>query len=238
MGKVGIVASVSLVVSLGAMGCSAPGDAGSTETQSAGDTSSSDLSSAKSKECTLDTFWMANGFITDFRDAIDPSNIHDYGSQYWPHIEIPGFFDAAVPPTDDDGEFFYTIVGFGFHKEELPTGSTAQPRLVASLEAHPAPASLPFAANQYDAAKAIFTAMTRATETTEHHVAPKNSYDQSWDKVTRTSAAGRTVCTSTVYPNTGETRPVYACTFYDIIQNGVQTFDPKDAGNKCIAKTM
>jgi hypothetical protein len=237
MGKLGLLALVSVAVSLGSVGCAAPGDGGS-EASATSDTSSSDLSGAKSTECTEDTLTMSAGFLFDLRDSMDASLIHDYGGNYFPHVEIPGFLDAAIAPTDDDGDWFYTIVGFSYGQEDVPAGSKAAPRLVATLSAGPAPANLTFAVRQYEAAKAMFTGLTRGVETTEHHVAPKNSYDRSWDKITRTSKAGQFVCTSTVYPDSGDTRPTYECNFYGFTRNMVQTFDAKDAGNKCLAKAM
>ncbi len=231
-----VMVAVSALV-FGGLGCAPAQESGST-TGTTDNTNESDLSGAKaSSECTLDTLFMSNGFLTELKSSIGTSYIHNYGGQYYPHVEIPGFLDAALPTTDEFGNTLYTIVGFNFGAEDLPSGSTKKARFVATLEAGPgASASLPFAAKQYAAAKAIFTALTRATETTENHVAPHASYDRSWNKVTRASVGGHLVCTSTVYPDTGEARPTYSCSFYDFQRNMVQSFDVKDAGGKCLAK--
>ncbi len=230
-----VMVAASAVVLFG-FGCTAPAESAPTATTSDGN-HESDLSGAKaSGECTLDTLFMSNGFLTELKSSVGTSFIHDYGAQYYPHVEIPGFLDAALPPTDEFGETVYTIVGFNFGQEELPSGSTAKPRFIASLEAGPAPASLPFAAKQHAAAKAIFSALTRAPETTENHVAPKASYDRSWNKITRAAVGGHIICTSIVYSDSGDARPTYACRFFDFQRNMVQSFDVKDAGGKCLAK--
>lgn len=188
------------------------------------------------RECVIDTIVTKNGLIEDFAAAVGRAYIHDYGGSFYPHIEIPGFFDAAIAPNEEFGEWFYTIIGFDHQPELLASGEDG-PRMTAILRAGAFDdPSLTTAAHRYEAAQAIFGAMPRAKETTTEHHAHPHTFDQSWKIVRRESPNGRVVCEAQTNPDTAETRPVITCTFLDIERTTVQIFNTRETGGKCLAK--
>ncbi len=214
------------------LGCSAPESAPSEPEAASVD---SDLSGGGT-ECVVDTMFVKKGFLADLSAAVGPSFIKDYGPSYYKHVEIPKTLDAALPTTDEFGESVGTLLGFEFFPEELPAGAKGTPRRLATIGGNPVvDPKLSFAKSRYAAAKALFDAMTRATETTENHVVPPSHvYDQSWTKVTRGSAAGRIVCVKTTYPRTTSTD--YTCTFSDVERNMVQAYNTKDTNGHCATR--
>jgi hypothetical protein len=198
-----------------------------------------ELSSARGKECVVDTVTVGKGLLADVKAAFGAGYLKDYGANYFPHVEIPGVFDAAISSDDEFGEWFYTVVGFSYQAETLPSGSTAKPRQLAALSASPVSDSvLKTAKRNYAAVKSIFDAMTRADESVEDHVVPAGHvYDRAWTKTTRKSPAGRLVCRSTVYPDRGATSAAdYECTFFGVESNHVQIHNTTGTGGKCLAK--
>jgi hypothetical protein len=214
--------------------CSSPEGEVSDGEQQSGE-SSDELSTGSSKECVVDTVIVAPGLLADLKAALGTKYLKNYGPGLYPHLEVRGAFDAALS-TDVTGEFFYTVVGMSYHPERLLDDSGATPRRMATLEAGSVrDAKLKTAKKNFAAAKAMFDAMTRATETVDNHIVPQPSYDRSYVKTTRRSPAGRVVCTSTTYPDqSGHVE--YACTFSDVESNRVQIFDVDDAGGKCLPK--
>lgn len=220
--------SASCLVLATLLGCSAPDDPASTEPASV----ESDLSGAGS-ECVVDTIFVKQGFLADLAASVDPTFIKDYGPQYYKHVEIPKALDAALPTTAEFGEAINAIHAFDYVPEELAAGATAAPRRFATIAGSPVvDPKLSFAKSRYFASKAIFDAMTRATEATQNHIVPPSHvYDRSWTKVTRTSPNGRIACVKTTYP--GATSAEYACTFTDIERNMIQAYDTNGTGGHC-----
>jgi len=208
--------------SLLALGCQAPpGD------EPAAAASSEDALSGAGSECVIDTLFVKKGLLADLAASVDPSLIKDYGPSFYKHVEIPKTIDAAL--ASDYGEALYSLHGWDFHPEELPSGSTKTPRFVATLAGSTVvDAKLTFAKKRFAAAKALFDGLTQANETTvDHVVPPSHVYDRSSTKVTRTSPAGRVVCDKTTYPDSSSVD--YACTLFDVERNMVQSYNTKDA---------
>lgn len=211
------------------LGCSGPDGAPSEPAPASVD---SDLSGG-STECVVDTIFVKKGFLVDLAASVDASFIKDYGPKYYKHVEIPKTLDAALPTTDEFGEAINTIHGFDYLPEELAAGAAGTPRRLATIGGSPVvDPKLSFARSRYAASKALFDAMTRASEATENHVVPPSHvYDQSWTKVTRTSPAGRIVCAKTTYPSTTSTD--YTCTFTDVERNMVQAYNTSATNGHC-----
>ena len=210
------------------LGCSAPEDPTNVEPSSV----QSDLSGAGS-ECIVDTIFLKKGFLADLAASVDATLIKDYGPQYYKHVEIPKALDAALPTSAEFGEAIYTIHGFDYVPEELAAGVAGTPRRLATIAGSPVvDPKLSFAKSRYAATKALFDAMTRASEATENHVVPPSHvYDRSWTKVTRTSPAGRLVCAKTTYP--GSTSAEYTCSFSDVERNMVQAYNTTGTNGHC-----
>jgi hypothetical protein len=230
------LAALATLATLTAVGCADP--ASEDAAASSNDLVGTDGANAPhaQRECVIDTISVQKGLLKDFQAAVGAEYTHDYGSSAYPHVEIPGVFDAAISPTAEFGEWFYTIVGFDHQLETLPSGQPGT-RMAAVLQARPIDdPTLATAAHRYDAAKAIFNAMTRATETVkEHHAAP-HTFDESWKIVRRESAGGRVVCEAETYPDTGETRPIITCSFNGVDHTSVQIFSTKDTSGRCLAE--
>src|SRR4051812_11440147 len=55
------------------------------------------------RECVIDTISVQKGLLKDFQAAVGTEYTHDYGGSFYPHVEIPGVFDAAIAPNDEFG---------------------------------------------------------------------------------------------------------------------------------------
>lgn len=225
--------ALPVVLSFAAVGCSEEVVDGSAA-------AASEVTSTASRECVIDTVVTEKGLLADFRDAVGPSFIKDYGGSFYPHVEIPGVFDAALDPSGEYGEWFYTVVGLDIEPEELPASATGRPRLTAVLSGTPTvDPLLATGARNFRAATAIFDAMTRAKETKEVHIVPPDHvYERSFVRTTRASAEGRVVCSSTVFPDSGPGAAEISCTFFGIERTHVQIFSSGDTGGKCLAETL
>ncbi len=225
--------SLAALVGLGA-GCASA--EGSADNGATGDDQSAAAVTSSHAECITNTLFFTEGMTADFEGAVGATFITNPGGNFFKHIAIPHVLDAVIG-TADFGNPIDTFTGFEIKTEELPQGSKATPRIIASVDAGPNDdARLTMATKRYQVAKGIFDALTRATETSEHHVAPQNSYDRSFDQTKRASANGRIVCTATTFPGTGEARPTYACQFFGLTQTLVQSYDTAQAGGFCPTK--
>ncbi len=230
------ISAALLLVATATVGCASPAATDEAET-------ASDLTAAAAPsgaECVIDTVRVTEGLLADFRASVGVSFVKQYAGGLYAHLEIPGVFDAALPPNGESGEWFDTILGLDIAPEQLPAGSTAAPRLTATISGGPQyDAALVTSARGYEAAKAIFAAMTRAKETTERHVVPVDQvYDRSWTRVRRASPGGRVVCESLTYPGPAELGPEVSCTFFGIEETHVQVFNPEGTSGVCLAKKV
>lgn len=225
--------ALPVVLALASVGCADP--AAEDAAAASNDLVGNDAPHAD-RECVIDTVVVKPGLLKDFQAALGTQYTHDFGGSVYPHVQIPGVFDAAIAPNDEFGEWFYTIIGFNHEPEKLADGSDG-PRMTVALEAGATDnPTLTTAAKRYAAATAIFNAMTRAKETIkEHHAAP-HTFDESWKIVRRESAAGRVVCEAKTNPDTNETRPFITCTFFDVERTSVQIFSTKDTSGRCLAE--
>jgi hypothetical protein len=213
-----------------AAGCSTPAD-------SSGAQSSADeltTAAAAPRECVIDTLSVFPGLLQDLRASVGDAYYKEYPGAY-PHIEIPGALDAALPTHAEFGEWFYTVVGFSYDPALVPTGAPTVPGKPATLSAGPVDDPvLVTAKKNYAAAQAIFGALTKAHETTTSHTA-HGGKDSSFVTTTRTSPAQRIICSSTTYPDSGDTRPHVDCTFFGVERNTVQIYSTA-SGAKCLAE--
>lgn len=226
-------ASTVLACSLGlvAFGCSSPDSSGA---QSSADELSTAAAAAAPRECVIDTISVTPGLLQDLHASVGDAYYKEYPGAY-PHIEIPGAFDAALPTTAEFGEWFYTVVGFSYDPPTVPAGAPTLPGKPATLSAGPVDDPLLVTAKKnYAAALAIFGAMTKAHETTASHTA-QGGKDTSWVRTTRTSPGQRIWCSSTTYPDRGDTRPQIECTFFGVERNSVQIYSTA-SGAKCLAE--
>ncbi|MBX7100224.1 MAG: hypothetical protein K1X89_21085 [Myxococcaceae bacterium] len=180
----------------------------------------------RAKECVLGTFDVHLGMSEDLRDAVGTSFIKDPGQGYFKHVAIAGVMDAVLTPSSvgSPNEYFYSIATWDVVPDERPGKSG----MVLQLSAGPADeAVLVTAKKRYQAAKALFDAMTRAKETVEKHVAT-GAYDMSWNRTTRTSAHGRVSCSAITHPGQRDQRPVYDCTIDGFERTMLQIFSTAD----------
>jgi hypothetical protein len=228
MARLTLTFATILCVGAAVAACSSPG----ASADSAGAQSSADSTSAP-RECAIDTITVNPGLLSDLKASVGDEFYKEYPGAY-PHIEIPGAFDAALG-TAEFGEWFYSVVGFNYQAEKLPPGSSATPQRVAVLTAGPEDdALLVTAKRNYAAAEAIFSSLTKVPEVVTSHTAT-GVKDTSWRKATRTSPAGRVECISTTYPDSKEIRPTVECTFHGVDHNMVQIYSTNDTG-KCLAQ--
>jgi hypothetical protein len=220
----------SLVGALAA-GCSTPADASGA--QSSADERATAANTTAPRECVIDTISVTPGLLQDLRASVGDAYYKEYPGAY-PHIEIPGALDAALPTTAEFGEWFNTVVGFSYDPLVVPAGSQNVPGKPATLSAGPVDDPLLATAKKnYDAALAIFGAMTKAHETTESHTA-QGAKDTSWVRVTRTSPGQRIWCSTTTYPEK-DSRPQVECTVFGVERNSVQIYSTA-TGAKCLAE--
>jgi hypothetical protein len=223
------------VAALGAFaaGCSTAADSSGAQA-SADEMVTTTAAAAAPRECVIDTVTVTPGLLQDLRASVGDAYYKEYPGAY-PHIEIPGALDAALPTTAEFGEWFYTVVGFSYDPALVPTGSPSVPGKPATLSAGPVDDPvLVTAKKNYAAALAMFGALTKAHETTASHTA-QGGKDTSWVRVTRTSPAQRVWCSSTTYPDSGDTRPQIECTFFGVERNSVQIYNTA-TGAKCLAQ--
>jgi hypothetical protein len=226
--------SPALAFSLGlvAFGCSTPDSTGAQS--SADELAATPAAPSAPRECVIDTITVTPGLLKDLRASVGDAYYKEYPGAY-PHIEIPGALDAALPTTPEFGEWFYTVVGFSYDPPVVPNGAPTVPGKPATLSAGPVDDPLLVTAKKnYAAALAIFGALTKAQETTTSHTA-QSGKDTSWVMTTRTSPAQRIICSSTTYPDSGEKRPQIDCTFFGVERNAVQIYSTA-TGAKCLAE--
>ena len=189
---------------------------------------------AAPRECVIDTLFVTPGLLQDLRASVGDAYYKEYPGAY-PHVEIPGALDAALPTTAEFGEWFYTVVGFSYDPATVPTGAPTVPGKPATLSAGPVDDPILVTAKRnYAAAQAIFGALTKAHETITSHTA-HGVKDSSWVRTMRTSPGQRIWCSSTTYPDTGDTRPQIECTFFGVERNSVQIYSTA-SGEKCLAE--
>jgi hypothetical protein len=229
--------SPALAFSLGiiavAAGCSTPAD--STGAQASSDELATTAAAAGApRECVIDTVTVTPGLLQDLHASVGDAYYKEYPGAY-PHIEIPGALDAALPTVAEFGEWFYTVVGLSYDPAVVPNGAPTVAGKPATLSAGPADDPLLVTKKKnYAAALAIFGALTKATETKTSHTA-QGGKDTSWAMTTRTSPAHRIICSSTTYPDSGDSRPQIDCTFFGVDRNEVQIYSTA-SGAKCLAE--
>src|SRR5262249_45671260 len=161
------------------------------------------------RECVIDTL-SVNGaveFSKDLDGAFTERLIEREPGRY-PHLTIPGAFDAAIVDTEEFGAWANSLHAWDVVVRDLAFQVDRSVKdhagLYATLQGAPG-ATTKTNKQRYAVAKAIFDAMTRAKEvTTEHHV-PPGRYDESWTRVRRASANDRVVCTSVTYTDRADT---------------------------------